>query len=312
VDTIPPLLVIAGPTATGKSRLALHCARQWGAEIISADSRQIYRHMDIGTGKPTPEERALVPHHMIDIVDPDQPYSAGEYGRSARSVIDALRKRGTLPMLVGGTGLYIRAVIDGLAPSPPSDPRIKGALLRRVEREGIRTLHRELMEVDPRTAERLHPNDRQRILRAIEVFHATGRRLSDFHKDAPGVPGYRTLFFVLARPRPEIFELIDKRIDAMFEQGLIEEVKYLIEKGYAPDHPGMQSLGYFHLYNHLRGRISLAEARFAMKQDTRRYAKRQMTWFRKETRAHWLDLPAGGDVLDAAQILERALNREEG
>ncbi|MGA1795707.1 MAG: tRNA (adenosine(37)-N6)-dimethylallyltransferase MiaA [bacterium] len=312
MDTIPTLLVIAGPTATGKSRLALHCARQWCAEIVSADSRQIYRHMDIGTGKPTPEEQALVPHHMIDIVEPDQTYSAGEYGRSARSVIDALHKNGTLPILVGGTGLYIRAVIDGLAPSPPSDPRIKGDLLRRVENEGIHTLHRELMEVDPRTAERLHPNDRQRILRAIEVFRITGRRLSDFHQDTPEGPGYRTVFFVLSRPRPELYELIDTRIDGMFAQGLIEEVQYLIERGYTPDHPGMQSIGYSRLYAHLTGRISLAEARFAMKQDTQRYAKRQMTWFRKETRAHWLDIPAQGDVLDMVSTLEWAVYREEG
>ncbi|MGA1844960.1 MAG: tRNA (adenosine(37)-N6)-dimethylallyltransferase MiaA [bacterium] len=310
MNTIPPLLVIAGPTATGKSRLALHCARQWGAEIISADSRQIYRHLDIGTGKPTPEERALVPHHMIDIVEPDQPYSAGEYGRSARSIIDALHTQGTLPMLVGGTGLYIRAVIDGLAPSPPSDPRVKEDLLRRVEREGIHTLHRELMEVDPRIAKRLHPNDRQRILRAIEVFRISGRRLSDFHQDTGGDPRYRTIFFVLSRPRPELYELIDTRIDDMFAQGLIEEVQYLIEKGYTPDHPGMQSIGYSRLYDHLTGRISLAEARFAMKQDTQRYAKRQMTWFRKETRAHRLDVPAGGDVLDMVSVLERAIRCE--
>jgi tRNA dimethylallyltransferase len=215
-------------------------------------------------------------------------------------------------MLVGGTGLYIRAVIDGLAPSPPSDPRIKGELLRRVEREGIHALHRELMEADPLTAQRLHPNDRQRILRAIEVFRATGRGLSDFHRDAPGGPGYRTLFFVLSRPRPDLFELIDTRIDAMFERGLIGEVESLIERGYTPDHPGMQSLGYSHLYNHIKGNISLAEARFAMKQDTRRYAKRQMTWFRKETRAHWLDVPAGGDVLDAVSILERAVFSKGG
>ncbi len=293
-----PLLIITGPTGTGKSRLAIHLARKWNAEIISADSRQIYRYMDIGTNKPTHEEQALVPHHMIDIVDPDQSYSAGEYGRNARIIIDSLLKKKKIPILIGGTGLYIRAVIAGLAPSPPSDPNIKADLLKQMEKRGIRSLYNELLKIDPNTAEKLHPNDRQRILRAMEVFLLTGKRLSDFNREIPNTPGYLTAFYFINRSRPILYNMINQRVESMFEHGLVDEVKKLVERGYKLNHPGMQGLGYGHIYDYIRKKISLQEAKSFMKRDTRRYAKRQITWFRQEKRAIWLDVPDQGDVLD--------------
>lgn len=310
MSAAPPLLIIAGPTGTGKSRLTLDLAQRWNAEIISADSRQIYRYMDIGTSKPTPQERNLVPHHMIDIVEPDQCYSAGEFGKHAREIIDLLMKKKGLPMLVGGTGLYIRAVIDGLAPSPPSDPCIKRDLLKQTETRGIRALYNELSEVDPLTASRLHPNDRQRILRALEVFYMTGKRLSDFHKNGSLPPRYPTIFLFINRPRPVLFDMINQRVEAMFQKGLIEEVKDLINKGYTPDHPGMQSLGYSDMWDYLQGNCSLQKVKHLMKRDTRRYAKRQITWFRKEKRATWLDVPENGDVLDLIPYIESIMKRE--
>ena len=304
-----PLLIITGPTGTGKSRLAMHLAQRWNSEIISADSRQIYRYMDIGTGKPTPEERALIPHHMIDIVEPDQFYSAGEYGKNARSIIDNLLKNKRLPILVGGTGLYIRAVIDGLAPSPPSDPDIKADLLEQIEKRGIRTLHNKLSKMDPKAAKRLHPNDRQRILRAMEVFLITGKRLSDFHRQTLNHPEYLTAFFFINRPRAILYKMINQRVEDMFKQGLKKEVKGLIDKGYTLSHPGLQSLGYGHIYEYIQKKITLQEAKNLMKRDTRRYAKRQITWYRREKRAVWLDMSDKGDILDLAPEIYSVLAR---
>ena len=254
--------------------------------------------MNIGTNKPTPEEQALIPHHMLDIVDPDQFYSAGEYGRNARVIIDSLLKRKRLPILVGGTGLYIRAVIDGIAPSPPSDPNIKSDLSKQMEKRGIKALYDELLKIDPNTAKRLHPNDRQRILRAMEVFSLTGKRLSDFHREMPDNPGYLTAFYFINRSRSALYNMINQRVESMFEHGLVDEVKGLAERGYTPNHPGMQGLGYGHVFDYIRRKISFQEAKSLMKQDTRRYAKRQITWFRQEKRAAWLDVPDQGDVLD--------------
>ncbi|MGA1839457.1 MAG: tRNA (adenosine(37)-N6)-dimethylallyltransferase MiaA [bacterium] len=299
-----PLLIITGPTGTGKSRLALHLAQKWNGEIISADSRQIYRYMDIGTSKPNAEERAMIPHHMIDIVDPDQFYSAGEYGRNARSIIDNLLKKKRLPILVGGTGLYIRVVLDGLAPSPPSDPHIKADLLEQIRKKGIRILHNKLLEIDPKAAKRLHPNDRQRILRAMEVFLITGKRLSDFHRQTIDHPKYITALFFINRPRAILYNMIDQRVESMFEQGLIKEAKGLMERGYTLNHPGLQSLGYGHIYEYIQKKISLQEAKSFMKRDTRRYAKRQITWFRQEKRAIWLDMSDKSDVLDLAPQID--------
>jgi tRNA dimethylallyltransferase len=263
--------------------------------------------MDIGTSKPTNKERALIPHHMIDIVNPDQFYSAGEYGRNARAIIDNLLKKKKLPILVGGTGLYIRAVIDGLAPSPPSNPHVKADLLEQMGKKGMRALYNELLKMDPRTAKKLHPNDRQRILRAIEVFLITGKRLSDFHRQTSNHPGYITAFFFLNRSRSILYNMINQRVESMFEHGLIEEVKGLMERGYTLNHPGMQSLGYGHIYNYIQKNISLQEAKSFMKRDTRRYAKRQITWFRQEKRAIWLDVSDQGDVLDLAPDINSSI-----
>ena len=305
-----PILIITGPTGTGKSRLALHLAQEWDTEIVSADSRQIYRYMDIGTGKPTPEEQDLAPHHMIDIIDPDQSYNAGKYARSASAVIDRLLKNGKIPILAGGTGLYIRSVIEGLAPSPPTDPKVKAALRKQLEQKGIHLLHHELTQVDPLIAKKINPNDRQRILRALEVFFITGRRLSDFHQHTPSQSRYDSVFLFINRLRSVLFEMINQRVDRMFKRGLIEEVQHLLLRGYMPEHPGMQSLGYIFMHEYLQGKISLEKAKERMKRDTRRYAKRQITWFRQNKKAIWLDIPSGGDVLDLTSEIKAMMKKK--
>lgn len=299
-----PLFIIAGPTAAGKSRLALHLAQKWETGIISADSRQIYRYMDIGTGKPTREEQGIAPHYMLDLIDPDESYSAGEFARTARPVIDWMIKKGQIPIIAGGTGLYIRALINGLAPSPPSNPLIKADLIKQLEENGIKPLYQRLRQIDPPIAGRLHPNDRQRILRALEVFYTTGKRLSDLQTATPDSQDYSSIFLFINRPRSVLYSMIEKRIDTMFEQGLIQEAELLLKKGYNTDHPGIQSLGYRHLFDYLHGRISLADAKRLIARDTRRYAKRQITWFRREKRAICIECPEQMDVLNLVSKID--------
>ncbi len=302
-----PLLIISGPTAVGKSRLAIHLAQKWNTEIISADSRQIYRYMNIGTGKPTQFEQKLVQHHMIDLVNPDQFYSSGEYGRTARSIIDKIMKSGHIPILVGGTGLYIRAVIDGLAPSAPGDPKIKSAILKELEKKGTNILHQKLSDIDPPTARRLHPNDRQRIIRALEVYLITGNRLSELQKQKPAPIQCKILFLFINRPRNILYDMINQRIETMFNQGLSKEVKMLLERGYTCLHPGMQSLGYRYICEYIKRKISLQDAKRLMKRDTRRYAKRQITWFKKEKRALHIECPEDTEVLNIIPQVEELL-----
>ncbi|MBN2372816.1 tRNA (adenosine(37)-N6)-dimethylallyltransferase MiaA [bacterium] len=304
-----PVLIIAGPTSAGKSRLAMKMAQKWDTGIISADSRQIYRYMDIGTGKPTMEDQAIVSHHMIGIIDPDKSYSAGEYGREAGAIIERILKQGRIPIIAGGTGLYIRAATSGLTPSPPCDPIIKAGLLKQVEEKGINALHNELLKIDPPSAQRLHPNDRQRILRAMEVFIATGRRLSEYHKNGQNGFKYHTVFLFINRPRQTLYNMIEERVDKMFKEGLIQETESLIQKGYTTNHPGMQSLGYVHICEYLQGKIPLAEAKRLMKRDTRRYAKRQITWFKREKGAILIECPENGDILDLIPRIDGLVKR---
>jgi len=298
------VLIIAGPTSVGKSRLAFHLAKRWNTGLISADSRQIYRYMDIGTGKPTPLERSIVPHYMIDIVEPDKTYSAGEYGRCARSRIDKMIKEGKIPIVAGGTGLYIRSLIEGLSPSPPSDPKIKKELTWVLRKRGINYLYTELSNLDPELSKRLHPNDKQRILRAMEVYLITGRRLSDIQKQgAPPLP-YKILYILLNRDRDVLYKMINKRVEEMFAQGLVDEVRAILDMGYTIDQPGMQSIGYKYITQYISGKISLNEAIQLMQRDTRRYAKRQITWFKKEKMAINLECEELTDVLGFATQIE--------
>ena len=298
-----PILIIAGPTAVGKTDASILLAQELRAEIVSADSMQIYRGMDIGTAKPTKEQRRIVYHHMIDIAEPDQPYSVGDYLRDARSAIDGILSCGGTPIVVGGTGLYIRALTRGLFPGPPGDLELRERLLQRESEGGEGTLYSDLVKVDPEAAIKIHPNDLRRTVRALEVYHLKERKLSEFHRehsfqDRP----YRFRLLFLVRSRTELYPRIEKRVDQMIFDGLEAEVQALLDRAYSPDLPSMQGLGYKQFIDHYLGRISRDDAVALLKRDTKRFAKRQFTWFRRESEAQWLDISG---IVNACEIVKR-------
>lgn len=276
----PPLVVIVGPTGVGKSDLAMRLAQDNRGAIISADSRQIYQGFDIGTAKPTADERARVPHDMVDCIDPTYTYTVAEYQADARAAIARRREQGYLPFVVGGTGLYVRAVLDGLTiPPVPPDPAFRESL------SDLPDLHARLAEVDPESAARLHPNDKVRVIRALEVFHHTGQPIGAFQHAEP-CP-YRLLFLGVGAPRAYLYERIDARVMAMMQAGFKSEVEALAER-HGWDLPLMRTLGYAEIGAYARGEMSEAEAIALMAQHTRNYAKRQLTWFRADDRIRWL------------------------
>jgi tRNA dimethylallyltransferase len=286
----PKLVIVLGPTAVGKSDTVLDLAAQFGAEIISADSQQVYRHMDIGTAKPTREQRQTVPHHLIDIVEPDEEFNAAMFRNLAIETASKLAERGKRIIVCGGTGLYIKALTKGLFAGPGRDPQIRQALESEVEQHGVGPLYQRLEQIDPASAVRMHPHDRQRITRALEVYHATGRKISEWQSEH----GFNDLLFDalkigLDRQRTELYERIDRRCDYMIRAGLLDEVKELVEMGYGLDLKSMQSVGYRHVGLFLRARMSLDNAVDLMKRDTRRLAKRQLTWFRSDREIRWFD-----------------------
>jgi tRNA dimethylallyltransferase len=286
----PKVIIIAGPTASGKTEISIELAEKFRGEIVSADSVQIYRRMDIGSAKPTAAERARAVHHMIDIREPDEDFSAGDYVREARKCIEKIIRRGRLPIIVGGTGLYIRCLIGGMLDSSKSDRRLRRELLSEAERKGSEALFRRLVEVDPETARHIPSGNIYRIIRALEVFELSGRKMSDLQQehafqDRP----YSYIFFGLAPARSRLYEQIDQRVDNMIKSGLVEEVTRLQKLGYSADLKSMSSLGYRHVGMALAGAMDVDEAIRLMKRDTRRYAKRQLTWFRSEPDIVWCD-----------------------
>jgi len=291
-----PLLVIVGPTAVGKSEVALCVARRLGGEIVSADSMQVYRHLDIGTAKPTAQERALVTHHLLDVVEPDQEYSVALYQREAEAAIAAAWERGHLPILVGGTGLYVRAVLEGLSfAAAPPHPAVRTRLEALAREQGPGALHALLAQVDPASAERIHPRNLKRAIRALEVYYTTGMPISQLHAlDRAGPDRYNALVFGLDMPRELLYRRIDERVEEQLRRGLVAEVAWLLEHGCHERLVSMQGLGYRQLARYLRGESSLEEAVAALKRDTRRFAKRQYTWFRADPRVQWLDVTSLG------------------
>ena len=280
--TAARLVVLSGPTASGKSALALALAREFPVEIVNADSLQVYRRFDIGTAKPTVAERGEVPHHLIDVADPDEPYDAGRYVREAERAIGEIRVRGRTPMLVGGTGMYIRALLRGLDPLP-TDPRVREELSRRWEAGGGAALHAELARIDPETSARIHPSDRHRVLRALEIAAVAGALPSRARAawSSPG-PRHGCLFLALWPDREALYRRIDARTEEMFRRGLVEEVRGLLAGGVDRSLKPMMALGYRHAAAHLLDGIPLPETIEAVKRDTRRYAKRQATWLSSE------------------------------
>ncbi|WP_319407998.1 tRNA (adenosine(37)-N6)-dimethylallyltransferase MiaA [uncultured Desulfosarcina sp.] len=283
------IIVICGPTGAGKTGLAINLARQFNGEIVGADSMQIYRGMDIGTAKPTPAEQAAAPHHMIDIVDPDQNFDAAAYAKLAADIICRIIGRGRTVFVVGGTGFYLKALIHGLFEKGPSDPVIRRRLNKEAESEGTAVLARRLQMIDSNAAARIHPNDTYRIIRALEVYEVTGEPLTVFHqRHGFREEHFHSLEFGLSWPRPVLYERINRRVDAMMAQGFLDEVKQLMDRGYGAGLKSMQSLGYRHLAAVLSGDTRLTEAVAILKRDHRRYAKRQLTWFGARRSVHWL------------------------
>ena len=303
-----PILIIAGPTAVGKTDASLLLARESGAEIVSADSMQIYRGMDIGTAKPTLEQRRLVYHHMIDIAAPDQPYSVGDYLRDARAAIDGIMASGGVPLVVGGTGLYIRALTRGLFHGPPADLGLREQLLQRESEGQPGTLYSDLVKADPEAAIKIHPNDLRRTVRALEVYYLKDRKLSEFHREhAFQEKPFRFLMIFLVRSRSELYPRIEQRVDRMLIDGLEAEVRTLMDRGYDPALASMQGLGYKQFIDHFLGRTTRDEAVALLKRDTKRYAKRQFTWFRREPSAVWVDITGLDKAEDIAERIKKSI-----
>ena len=286
-----PLICIVGPTAVGKTEIAIQLAQHLDAEIVSLDSRQIYRGMDIGTAKPTPNQRSAVPHHLIDCVEVDQPFSVADYQRLADTAIEEIHGRGKRTMVVGGAGLYFRGLIDGLFDGPGADAEIRAKFQREADEHGNVALHERLRQCDPETADRVHPNNRVKVIRALEVYKLTGKPISALQQQwQRNKPRYPFRAFGLNMPREALYHRIEDRVDQMVEAGLIEEVQGLLNQGYPRNCVAMQSFGYKELIDYLDGKRTLDEAIALLKQNTRRFAKRQLTWFCNDPRIEWLDI----------------------
>jgi tRNA dimethylallyltransferase len=284
----PRLIIICGPTGIGKTATAIDIAEACGAEIIGADSMQIYRHMDIGTAKPTEAERARIPHHMIDIVDPDEPFDAVRFGELARASAAKLNERGIVPLVVGGTGLYIKSFLYGMFESATVDEKIRERLRKEADDLGMDSLYDRLKQCDPVTADRLHPNDSYRILRALETFEATGKSISQYQRThAFSGQIYDALKIGLNTDRALLYERINQRVDVMMAAGFVDEVRKLLDAGYTADLKSMQSIGYRHIVDYLEGRLNRDECVRTLKRDHRRYAKRQLTWFGADDEIIW-------------------------
>jgi tRNA dimethylallyltransferase len=292
-----PILALVGPTATGKTALAIAIARRWDAEIVGADASQVYRGLDIGTGKATPAELAGIRHHLIDVVDPDAPFDAATYVRVADAAIADVRARGRRVVLCGGTGFYVRALLQGLCEAPPVDPIVRDALRDRIAAGELPALHAELRAVDPIAAARIAPADRQRIERALGVFRTTGRPLSAWQADHDRTPRHDAVLVGLDLPREALRDRIAARVEAMFAAGLVDEVRRLLAAGYDPALPSFAALGYRHVAEHLRAGLPVGEAMQRTIRDTQHYAKRQRTWFRGLPDVRWVTPPVTPDAV---------------
>jgi len=300
---------IVGPTGAGKSALAMEVAERADCEIINADSRQFYRGMDVGTAKPSAEDRARVPHHLIDVRDPDETLDVAEFARLARAEIEGIAVRGRHPLVVGGSGLYLRVIRGGIFSGPAASTEIRSRLGKVAEERGVAHLHSQLREIDPEAANRIGVNDRYRIVRALEVFELTGETISAHQRRHQFADlGYDTLTVGVEVDRKKLYEAIDNRFDAMIAAGLVEEVRALVDAGYSPGKAPLSTIGYKQMAAYLRGEVELDEAIALAKQESRRLAKRQLTWFRREPQIVWLDPERGAD--DALGLFAKFFRRE--
>jgi len=284
----PKIVIVLGPTAVGKTELALAVAPKVNAEIVNADSQQVYRYLDIGTGKPSKPERERVRHHLIDVVNPDDDFNAARYRQLAAASIDEIHKRGAKVLVTGGTGLYLKALTGGLFSGPSQDTELRANLEREIAQIGLAALYDRLIAIDPGANTKIHPNDRQRIIRALEVYQSTGRPLSEWQNEHRfQEEAFQVLKIGLARARAELYDLINRRSESMIRAGLLDEVRGLMERGYELDLKPLRSVGYRQMGEVIEGIKGLAEAIAEMKQETRRLAKRQLTWFRSDPEIRW-------------------------
>ncbi|MDA3897536.1 MAG: tRNA (adenosine(37)-N6)-dimethylallyltransferase MiaA [Desulfobacteraceae bacterium] len=279
----PKVIVICGPTGIGKTKLSLSLAKAFNGCIVGADSMQIYRYMDIGTAKPDSEELSVAPHYLIDVADPDEDFDAAKFARQGRAAVSEISARGCVPLIVGGTGFYVKAILHGLFPASPVDPEIRRKIQEDLQVHDRDWLYDRLRSCDPEAASRIHPNDTYRVTRALEIFEITGYPLSEYQKQHGFMDNpFETLKVCLHMNRKALYERINRRVDLMIDAGLLEEVKSLLERGYSGDLKSMQSIGYRHMVDYINKKFTWDETVYTLKRDTRRFAKRQLTWFRKD------------------------------
>lgn len=299
------LIVIAGPTASGKTALSVSLAKRFSGEIVSADSMQIYKYMNIGTAKPTEEEKCGISHHLMDFVEPSENFSVADYCGAAHRKISEIAARANIPIIVGGTGLYIDSLVQNVDfGTPDSDPALRASLEELAEKEGNDAVYRMLLEIDPETAAKYHPNNLRRIIRAIEFYKMSGTTISAHAREEKNSP-YRAIWFAFDWNREELYDRINRRVDIMLADGLLEEVGSLIEKGYDRSLTAMQGIGYKEFFDYFDSNVSLSDTIELIKMNSRRYAKRQLTWFRRNKDIHWLNPATGLD--DAVKIIESEL-----
>lgn len=304
-----PIVAIVGPTAIGKSRIGIEIAKALHTEILTADSCQVYRGMDIGTDKPSLQEREGVPHQLIDLVDPDQSFNVGDFRRHALREISRLHEQALLPLIVGGTGLYIRGLLRGLCPSPPANWSIREALTQEGKKHGWSFLHKKLQQVDPELAQRLHPHDQPKVIRGLEVYHTLGIPLSQVQQEHQFQESpYPFLLIGLTMDRQTLYRRIDARVEWEIKKGLVEETQRLMQQGYSRALGSMKGLGYRQFSGYLTEEYSYDEAVRLLKRDTRHFAKRQMTWFKKEPRIQWMTIEESDIPTQAATRLLKAID----
>ncbi|MEJ2050066.1 MAG: tRNA (adenosine(37)-N6)-dimethylallyltransferase MiaA [Calditrichota bacterium] len=298
-------IVLVGPTGVGKTELSILIASEIPVEIVSADSRQIYKYMDIGTAKPSNRILSEIPHHFINILEPDQDYSAGQFGLQARAVIDDIFQRERTPLIVGGSGLYIKALLEGFFEGDVRDEKIRKSLEKRLVREGSQSLYEELVKLDRAAAMKIHTNNSQRIIRALEVCLAANEKFSDLQRKKLPKLNFRVLKFGINKPRAQLYDDINRRVDQMFSDGLVEEVSGLLDRGYKKSLNSLNSVGYKEVIDYLEGSIDFETCVDLVKQNSRRYAKRQLTWFRADHEIKWFSINEKTDIpMVAKQIIQ--------
>jgi len=301
-------LVIVGATGVGKTAVAIEIARRLPVEIVSADARQFYKFMDIGTAKPPAEIRKEIPHHFVDFLTPDQEYSAGQFAQDARRVIQEIMERKHVPLIVGGSGLYIHALLHGLFGTDFKDAGLRAKLEKRLAREGAEKLYQELKKIDPLAAKKIHPRNIKRLIRALEVYYLSGKPISQWQQEKRDPAPFSWQMFGLNLPREILYQRINQRVEEMFDKGLIEEVQALLKMGYSPKLNALNTIGYKEVIEYLNGNYDLKSCQELIKRNTRRYAKRQLTWFRKEKGIKWIELTGESISAEIAQWIIEAFS----